>query len=382
MAIQFLFFSFLVFLFNDGVFSYDPYLFLTPSSIPKAPSYDTERQSSYEKIVFDVDHYGVKADGTDNSEAFKRAWEAACSSTSHSSVLLVPPHKTYLLKPLELQGPCEAKNITVMIKGNLKAPSERADWSGEDVNYWIKFKNVRHLTVKGGGELDGSGQIWWQNSCKINKSAPCLDAPTALVFHRCEKLRVSDLTIRDSQKFHVVFSKCANVKAFHLTIRAPQWSPNTDGIHVTGTQDIMIFNCFIGTGDDCISIVKGSKNVYVKDIVCGPGHGISIGSLGKKNSEAHVSNVVVEKATLIGTTNGVRIKTWQGGYGYAENIVFQDIFMTNVSNPIIINQHYCDSRKPCYQQNAAVAVRGVRYKNIRGTSATDISVNFNCSSTC
>lgn len=37
----------------------------------------------------------------------------------------------------------------------------------------------------------------------------------------------------------------------------------------------------------------------------------SIGSLGANNSEAYVSNVVVNKATLIGTTNGVRIKTWQ-----------------------------------------------------------------------
>lgn len=31
-------------------------------------------------------------------------------------------------------------------------------------------------------------------------------------------------------------------------------------------------------------------------------------------------------------------------------------------------------------QNSAVAVKGVLYKNIRGTSATDISINFNCSS--
>lgn len=37
----------------------------------------------------------------------------------------------------------------------------------------------------------------------------------------------------------------------------------------------------------------------------------SIGSLGANNSWAHVSDVLVEKATLLGTTNGVRIKTWQ-----------------------------------------------------------------------
>lgn len=37
----------------------------------------------------------------------------------------------------------------------------------------------------------------------------------------------------------------------------------------------------------------------------------SIGSLGKDNSEDYVSNVLVDRAKLSGTTNGVRIKTWQ-----------------------------------------------------------------------
>ncbi|KAK6933918.1 Glycoside hydrolase, family 28 [Dillenia turbinata] len=38
---------------------------------------------------------------------------------------------------------------------------------------------------------------------------------------------------------------------------------------------------------------------------------VCIGSLGNKNSEAFVSDVVVNGAKLSGTTNGVRIKTWQ-----------------------------------------------------------------------
>lgn len=37
----------------------------------------------------------------------------------------------------------------------------------------------------------------------------------------------------------------------------------------------------------------------------------SIGSLGKGKSESIVSDVFVNRARLTGTTNGVRIKTWQ-----------------------------------------------------------------------
>lgn len=39
--------------------------------------------------------------------------------------------------------------------------------------------------------------------------------------------------------------------------------------------------------------------------------GVSIGSLGDNGSEAHVSDIIVNGATLSGTTNGLRIKTWQ-----------------------------------------------------------------------
>jgi hypothetical protein len=37
---------------------------------------------------------------------------------------------------------------------------------------------------------------------------------------------------------------------------------------------IMRFYILFIEGDDCISIVGGSKNVEATDITCGPGHGI------------------------------------------------------------------------------------------------------------
>lgn len=70
----------------------------------------------------------------------------------------------------------------------------------------------------------------------------------AVTFNECTNLRVSSLRIKDAQQMHVIFQKCVNVKAFNLLVTAPGNSPNTDGIHVTGTQNIYINNCVIGTG--------------------------------------------------------------------------------------------------------------------------------------
>ncbi|PNT77860.1 hypothetical protein BRADI_1g69760v3 [Brachypodium distachyon] len=337
--------------------------------------------------VFDVDDYGASA-GNDATEAFLRAWKEACNSSSDPSLFLVPGGKTYRLMPVSFTGPCRATTITAMIKGTLEAPSNRSVWLDRPSDLserWIAFEDVDHLHVMGGGTINGNGHEWWINSCKVNKTMPCVRGPTALYFQSCEHLVVEDLQVRDSMQMHVVIAYSWKVLVSRLFVTAPGWSPNTDGIHVSNSRDVLISSCIISTGDDCISIVSGSAFVRATGIFCGPGHGIrsvymmTIGSLGANKSWAHVSDVLVEKATLVGTTNGVRIKTWQGGQGFAERITFQDIKMYNVTNPIIIDQNYCDSKTPCSEQESAVAIRNIRYSSIHGTSASKVAVNFICS---
>ncbi|KAJ9184785.1 hypothetical protein P3X46_004473 [Hevea brasiliensis] len=325
---------------------------------------------------FIVDDFKAEANGTDDTEAFQKAWEEACSSEAGA---LVVPESRYRLKPLRFSGPCKSNLTVVQIFGTIEASDDRSDYD-EDERHWLVFDRVQNLLVEGDGTIDGNGNIWWQNSCKVHKELPCKEAPTALTFYKCQNLVVDNLKIQNAQQMHVSFQSSSDVLVSNLMVTSPEDSPNTDGIHVTHSQNIQIINSFIGTGDDCISIVSGSQNVQAMDISCGPGHGISIGSLGSGNSEAHVSGVTIDGAKLTGTTNGVRIKTWQGGSGYASNIIFQNIEMHNVSNPIIIDQYYCD-HKSCKEKRSAVQVKNVVYKNIKGTSASEVAIKFDCSKT-
>ncbi|KAJ0982315.1 hypothetical protein J5N97_010570 [Dioscorea zingiberensis] len=329
------------------------------------------------RLVVNVDDYGAKGLGTDDTKAFRKAWNAVCKSPI-SAVLIVPERK-YLVKPIVFSGPC-LSSITVQIKGTIEAPSDTSDWDGKNIGHWILFNGIKNLVVEGGGTIDGKGRNWWENSCKVNKSLPCTDAPTAMTFYSCVDLRVENLRMKNSQKIHLSFEDCSKVQVSYLTIIAPNTSPNTDGIHITRTGNMGLSDCTIKTGDDCISIVSGSRNIRIGNIACGPGHGISIGSLGANNSEGHVANVMVNNVKLTDTSNGVRIKTWQGGHGLVKNILFKNIAMHNVQNPIIIDQNYCDSIHPCPVQKSAVQVRNVMYKNIKGKSASDVAVRLECSS--
>ena len=148
----------------------------------------------------------------------------------------------------------------------------------------------------------------------------------------------------NSKQSHFVLYKCKNMTLTKLHIIAPSDSPNTDGIKIGKSTGINITSVNIRTGDDCISMLSGISNVRIMDVFCGPGHGISVGSLGKYEEEEDLVDLVVRNCTFIGTSNGVRIKSWESQLKktfLASNFIYEDIVMENVEHPIIIDQHYC-----------------------------------------
>ncbi|XP_030469875.2 probable polygalacturonase At1g80170 [Syzygium oleosum] len=334
------------------------------------------------KKFFDVIEYGTVGDGrTDNTKAFKKAWNDACESKASVPTMHIPQNKTYLLQPLVLRGPCNSQNLTIQIDGTLAAPGDPSAWKKRDkksCRHWIMIGDVDGLSVLGSGAIDGNGSGWWDHSLCRHRHVGCGKKPTGLVIDKCNEVRLSDLTFKDSPQMHIAIERSTRVRAANLTITSPGHSPNTDGIHVQRSRHVRIHDCRIGTGDDCISIGNGSAHLDISRITCGPGHGISIGSLGKHGSRETVEDVRVRDVHFVGTSNGVRIKTWQGRKGYARDIVFERITVSNSSHPIIIDQFYCD-HQDCKNQTSAVEISNVTYSQVNGTSRAKAAVEFACS---
>ncbi|CAL5342323.1 unnamed protein product [Camellia sinensis] len=324
--------------------------------------------------VFDVTKYGAKVGNTDISQAILSAWKEACASTSASKIVV--PAGTYLMNEVTLQGPCKGP-IELQIQGTLKAPDDPGQFKQAG---WLTIQRVDQFTLSGTGTLDGQGPTAWsQNHC--DKNPECKQFAMNMRFNSVTNSVVRNITSLDSKNFHVNLLGCKNMTFDHFTITAPENSVNTDGIHIGRSSGINIIDSNIKTGDDCVSVGHGSQQITVERVTCGPGHGISVGSLGRYKNEQPVSGVTVKNCTLINTSNGVRVKTWPASpaAGTAADMHFEDIIMNNVGNPVVIDQEYCPYNQCTSKEPSLVKISNVSFKNIRGTSSTRVAVKLVCS---
>ncbi|MBA0833507.1 hypothetical protein Goarm_005943 [Gossypium armourianum] len=377
--------------------------------------YNNQRTSHF----FNVKTFGAQADGlTDDTKAFLSAWNKACQATGEVDIMI--PKGTYLVGPLKFAGPCEnVSKIIVHMKGYLKATTNLFKYG--DGAGWVEFRWIEGLTLTGGGTFDGQGaKAWPYNSCSTDFNCKLL--PTVCFFHLAHQLClqivhvinnlfpqsfelayktdeekvlfqqnvkflamnrtiVRGITSVNSKFFHMALVECKNFKGSKIKISAPADSPNTDGIHIQRSSGVYFTRSLIGTGDDCISIGQGNSQVTITSISCGPGHGISVGSLGRYKDEGDVSGLVVRDCTMIGTSNGIRIKTWANspGRSAATNMTFENINMENVTNPIIIDQAYCPFASCTPMGPSQVKLSDIYFKKIKGTSLSAVAVALECS---
>ncbi|KAK2977002.1 hypothetical protein RJ640_013620, partial [Escallonia rubra] len=325
--------------------------------------------------VFDVTKYGAKSGDSDISQALLSAWKEACASTSPSTVVI--PKGTYLLNQVTIEGPCKAPSIEVQLRGTVKAPADPSHLDPD--KEWVTLSRVDNLTLSGGGTFDGQGATAWsQNDCQ--KTGKCSKLPNNLSLNFLTNSMIRDITSLDSKLFHINVLGCKNLTFLHITVTAPETSLNTDGIHIGRSSGVNITDATIKTGDDCVSIGDGSQQITVTKVTCGPGHGISVGSLGKYPNEGPVVGVFIRNCTLRNTVNGVRVKTWPASHpGTASDMHFEDIVMDNVGNPVLIDQEYCPSNQCTQEIPSSVKISKVSFKNIRGTTSSQLAVKLVCS---
>lgn len=194
---------------------------------------------------------------------------------------------------------------------------------GGDANqrHLIFAKDAENVTLAGPGRIDGQGPQFWELSGRAPlvpedqwaevaahawKKKETGRASPMLEFVNCRWLRIEDVRIENSPGWTLRPHNCDNVYINGIAIKNPIIGSNTDGLDITGCQNVFVSNCSIDTGDDAICLK--SENMYGGEP-----------RLGK--------NIVVTNCVLTTCCNGFKLGTaTQGGF---ENITFSNSVIYN-----------------------------------------------------
>lgn len=211
----------------------------------------------------------------------------------------------------------------------------------------ISVKDVKNAAIMGEGAIDGRGgsqligksYTWWQQSRAAEPTNTKYSAPRLVVANHADGLILYKVRLHNSPNFHVTVSNTDGFTAWgvHLltpTVRGTD-ARNTDGIDPGSSQNVTVTKSWIDNGDDNIAIKAGVHHMSVLDNHFYSGHGMSMGSEARDESDIYVDTL-----TLDHTTSGVRIKSNVQRGGVVRNVVYRNLCLRDVEVPISISPFY------------------------------------------
>jgi len=166
--------------------------------------------------------------------------------------------------------------------------------------------------------------------------------PALVQFQYTTGLQVLSTTLKDSPFWTLHPIYCSDVYIADVVIRAPSNSPNTDGIDIDSTTDVLIERVDISNGDDMIAIKSGmnmpgilfgrpSENIIIQNSVFANGHGITIGS----ETSGGIRNVTFINLVVSNAIVGPHIKTSRGRGAIIEQIVYKNITLSGCNSHVM-----------------------------------------------
>jgi polygalacturonase len=293
--------------------------------------------------------FGAKGDGsTKDTAAIQKAIDT-CAAKGGGTVRLTAG--TYLSAPIVLKS-----NITLQLdKGaTLLGSPDHSDYPDKiefrlpAVQSLVSATNAENIAITGEGVIDGQGESWWAQARTVRNAGVMgvHPRPRLIVFDHCKHVRVEGVTIQNSPFWQLVPYYCDDVVIHNIRVLAPPHSPNTDAVDPFSSSNVHIDHLYADVGDDDIAIKSGAINspggdepshdITITDCTFLHGHGLSIGS----EIAGGAYNITAERIHFDGTDNGIRVKSARDRGNEVHNLVYRDIEMKDVANPLVISEYY------------------------------------------
>jgi hypothetical protein len=221
--------------------------------------------------------------------------------------MVVCPPGIYRIGTIELKSNVRLHlTAGATLKGSTQREDYRTIWTGiEEREFLVYAEKADNIAITGQGAIDGTGTHFFEpipgnERMKVRDWRPY----HMLTFLHCRDVLIRDVTLLDSPCYSIWPLGCERLRITGIKIIANRWGPNTDGIDPDCCCDVIISDCSIDCGDDCIALKSDTA---------------------KYGGMAPCENVTVTNCTMRTTTCGIRIG--YEGDGPIRNCTFSNIVM-------------------------------------------------------
>ena len=166
--------------------------------------------------------------------------------------------------------------------------------------HFIIAYECENITLSGKGTIDGNYKAVFDinNIVGSESSHPHYEFPewrmAQMIFIcNCRNIEVRDIRLENAQYWNCFFHGCENIHVDNVSIWGDPLVMNTDGIDIDCCRHVLIENCHIETGDDCVT-ARGNelalgrhapcedvevRNCYFVTVTCGIRVGVGQGEI-------------------------------------------------------------------------------------------------------
>ena len=343
--------------------------------------------------ICDVTEYGARGDGkTLDTLAIQKAVDA-CAARGGGTVLL--PAGPFLSGTIVL-----ADNITLhLAAGATLLASPRIEdfrpFPPEDVPliaidgstqnkgngpyHLIHAAGRQNIAIEGAGTIRGNGRTYWDpDPVKVYVSKR--PRPTPLIeLVGSRKVRIENVSIEDAAGWTIHPLESEDVMIRGVRIANDDRGPNTDGINIDSSRNVIVSDTHIEAGDDCIVLkttgrrgarpAPPTENVTITNTVCSSDdQGFKIGT----ESLGDFRNITFTNATIFHSPRLYRPPTAAISLSMVDGATFENVIVSNVlirdaHTPLFLR---LGNRGRGQKTPTPGVVRNVMFSNIIATGGT------------
>lgn len=195
---------------------------------------------------------------------------------------------------------------------------------------------AKNVSITGRGSINGNSEAFFGPPLKPgwNFSIKARRPGQMVYFSECENVLVEGVELVNTTYWTLFLHGCAGVRVHGVRINNPPQTQNGDGIDVDCSSDVVISDCLIESGDDCVTLRGYNETLTDKSKIC--------------------ENVTVTNCVLSSPCNAIRVGV---GDGVVRNAVFSNIVIKNTRNGVCLVSKYSEKHA------SGTTIENVRFNN-------------------